>query len=263
MTTIDILIAIATLIALVAVVGIRTWSGNQIEVRLNDALIAVIVAAVLLFMSGRIGEFALGTQGLTVKAAIITASTRKIDQQVAALPVVEVKMEEKGATSDIPNVVRRQIPALDFVLGSNRYAPDATRQYLETLINYPFFRFVVFLNKDKSVFGMIDARKLSALLHDQGSGLSFQDFSMLVNRGEAPEQARIKALPGFVPASDAVKRTTEKRGVLERMEKLGADWLPVLKDDGSFDGVVDRSRLTASLILDVANALGGAAPATK
>jgi hypothetical protein len=84
-----------------------------------------------------------------------------------------------------------------------------------------------------------------------------------VNRGEAAEQARIKALPGFVPASDGVKRSSEKRSVLEQMEKLSADWLPVLKDDGQFDGVVERSRLTASLILEVAKELGGPAPAAR
>ena len=264
MSGIDIGIAIVTLIALIAVVSIRTWSEGKIEVRLNDALIAVIVAAVLMFMSGRIGELGLTTQGLTVKAAIVTASSRKIEQQVSALPVIAVAMEEKAAPSEIPNLVKRQIPALDFVLGSNRYSPDATRQYLEALVNYPFFRFVVFLNKnDKSLFGMIDARKLSALLHDQNSGLSFQDFANLVNHGEAADQARIKALPGFVPANDGVKRSSEKRSVLEQMEKLSADWLPVLNDNGQFDGVVERSRLTASLILEVAKELGGPAPATK
>jgi hypothetical protein len=36
------------------------------------------------------------------------------------------------------------------------------------------------------------------------------------------------------------------------MEKLDADWLPVVNADGAFSGVVDRSRVTASLILDVA-----------
>jgi hypothetical protein len=45
------------------------------------------------------------------------------------------------------------------------------------------------------------------------------------------------------------------REVLERMQKAGRDWLPVVTAQGQLDGVVDRSRLTASVILDVTNQL--------
>jgi hypothetical protein len=39
------------------------------------------------------------------------------------------------------------------------------------------------------------------------------------------------------------------------------DWLPVIDASRRLDGVVDQSRLTASLVLDVANQLSaGAAP---
>jgi hypothetical protein len=44
------------------------------------------------------------------------------------------------------------------------------------------------------------------------------------------------------------------------MEELGIDWLPVKNADGKLDGVVDRSRLTTSLILDVTNQLRASAP---
>jgi hypothetical protein len=62
---------------------------------------------------------------------------------------------------------------------------------------------------------------------------------------------RLSKLTGFIGRDQALTRTADKHDALERMEKLAADWLPVVDDRGTFAGVVDRSRLTASLILDV------------
>jgi len=66
---------------------------------------------------------------------------------------------------------------------------------------------------------------------------------------------------GFVPATDAVSSDTDKQTALDRMEKTGMSWLPVVNTDGQFIGVVDRGRLTTSLILDVSRALQASGPA--
>lgn len=47
----------------------------------------------------------------------------------------------------------------------------------------------------------------------------------------------------------------DKKTVLEKMENLGLEILPVVSEKGKFLGVVDRSRLTSSLIIDMANKL--------
>jgi hypothetical protein len=69
---------------------------------------------------------------------------------------VRVQEAEKGSPDQIPDLVRRQVQALEFLLGSNIYFGEAIQQYLETLSKYPFFRFVVFLNSDRTFFGMVD-----------------------------------------------------------------------------------------------------------
>jgi CBS-domain-containing membrane protein len=61
-----------------------------------------------------------------------------------------------------------------------------------------------------------------------------------------------------VPTEDAVTKQSDKRDVLTRMEKSGRDWLPVVSANGQLDGIVERSRLTASMILDVTNQLQAA-----
>ena len=65
----------------------------------------------------------------------------------------------------------------------------------------------------------------------------------------------LRQLPGFVPAQEAVTQQSDKRDALNRMEKSGRDWLPVVSPQGNLAGIVDRSRLTASMILDVTNQL--------
>jgi hypothetical protein len=56
----------------------------------------------------------------------------------------------------------------------------------------------------------------------------------------------------------AVKPDEDKKRVLGQMEQLALEWLPVVRQENGimqFQGIVERSRLTASLILDVANQL--------
>ena len=58
--------------------------------------------------------------------------------------------------------------------------------------------------------------------------------------------------------NSSVKRTANKKIVLASMEDKNIDWLPVVssKEEGyKLVGIVDRSRLTASLILDVTDQL--------
>lgn len=264
----EIIIAIITALVLIGVVGIRTYSNGKVEVKPADALIAVAAAMLMLFMSGYIGKLSFTPTSLTVEAsreAFLVASARPIDKQVsplqaANLPVVNVDAALKGDVGQIPALVRRELPALEFILGANIYVTTAVQQYLEQLAKFPFFRFVVILNRDKSLFGMIDGRKMVGILEDPNSGFHFDTFARVLNQGGAEDQAALTKLNGFVLASSAVTRTSDKRDTLEKMEKLGIDWLPVVSEKREFEGVVERSRVTASLILDVANQLRATTP---
>ena len=85
----------------------------------------------------------------------------------------------------------------------------------------------------------------------------------MVNRGNPDDQAQLAKLAGFVSASAAVGLKSDKSEVLQKMEQLGTDCLPVLTADSKLAGIVDRSRLTASLILDVTDQLRTSAPAPQ
>lgn len=119
------------------------------------------------------------------------------------------------------------------------------------------------MQTDHRIFGIMEARALVSLLQDQKSGLTYSSFTEAVNRGNSTDRARLAQLPSFVPESESVSDKAEKREVLEKMEKTGREWLPVVRADNGHLGIVDRSRLTASIVLDVTNrAAASQAPTT-
>jgi hypothetical protein len=257
------LTAVIAIAALVLAVTLRSASNGKIEITLNDAIIAAIAAGLALLVSGKIAKLGIGNEGLTIetaKEAILSSAKRPIAQQITQLPVLQlpvVPVEEvmKGGVAEIPNILRRKAQGLDFALGLGIYDPGVLKIYLETLTRYDFFRYVILMRRDGALFGMLNARTLQAALSDGGSGETYADFESQLNRATAADLERIAQLPGFVPAGDAVGKQADKREVLARMQKSGRDWLPVVGENGRFDGIVDQSRLIASMILDVTDQL--------
>ena len=62
-------------------------------------------------------------------------------------------------------------------------------------------------------------------------------------------------MPGFIASKDAVTKETDKGQALRKMEKLNVETLPVVDKMKHFAGIVNRSRLTASLLIDVSENL--------
>jgi CBS domain len=255
---IELITAAVAMGVLVAVVALRSATSGRWEITLNDALIAAIAVALVLLVSGNISKFNLTTSGVTfemAKTAILASADKPIQQQVAPLPVIPVEESLKGGVAEIPEMVRRKVQGLDFVLGFGGYDANAMKTYLETLTRYDSFRFVIIQSPDRKLVGMLDARSLLALLQDASSGENFQGFATLLNRANDADRHKLENFPGFVPAKDAVTANTDKRDVLDRMEKSRRSWLPVVDSQGRLAGIVEQSRLTASMIIDVTDRL--------
>ena len=86
------------------------------------------------------------------------------------------------------------------------------------------------------------------------------DFARWLNSPSGASQDSLSRLPGFVSVDQAVTRKQSKRDVLRQMEKIAVDSLPVVDQSGLFFGMVDRSQLTASHILEVSDRLEGKTP---
>ena len=199
--------------------------------------------------------------------------------------------DEKGGYEQLQKLVQLgDLGALNLRLGSNYYVAEAVRVYLETLTQNPKFRYLALVTHEGQLFGAIDARRLSAWLDGGGiiapennraewlaemrrqlnatEGLKGIPTAMVTTSSMATEALTpwnlfidavkkantglLENIPGFVPGAQAITRETTKRVALQRMSDLGADWLPVVDPKGQLTGSVDRTQLTASVVLDIA-----------
>ena len=59
-------------------------------------------------------------------------------------------------------------------------------------------------------------------------------------------------LPGFIAASDALDSNANRQKALERLDTLNVQTIPVVNENKKFIGVVDRLKLTASILTEIA-----------
>jgi CBS domain-containing protein len=247
--------AAITIAALIGAITLRTKTEGRIQITLNDAIIAVIAAMLVLVVSGNIDKMGIGKEGFTFEFK--KAAERKIEGQVkeiTPLPISALQEATKGATSDIPQLIRRRVQALDFVLGAHHYFPNAVERHFSELTPLDFFRFIVIITPEKKLFGMFNARVLyNALKYDPRH--TFEDFTEWVNRGSEADRKKIAEITGFVSLQDAVKIDAKRIDVLAKMEKEHRDWLPVVSADNELKGIVEQSQLSASILVDVTGQL--------
>ena len=81
------------------------------------------------------------------------------------------------------------------------------------------------------------------------------DYDTFVTWLNSSNEAELKKLQRFVFLENTVFHSTDKQNALKVMEDNNFETLPVINTEKKFMGIVDRSRLTASLILDVATEL--------
>lgn len=261
----DTVAILALLLFMVLLVVVRVWSEDKYEVRATDVVVALAPILLWLLLSGRIKKLGFGAGGITVemaKEAILRASEAPVARQVTPvqLPVTSVEVGEKRSVGMLHQLLERRIDALRFTLGKGEYLGEVIKEYLTRLNALPEFRYVVIQNGRGRFVGVFDSRRLQAVLSKEPDDTPWMRFGDDLN-GDDP--AFLANLPGMVPAAEAVSPAADKKDVLAQMERLDRRWLPVVDEDGRFQGVVEQSRLTASLILDVARELKDAREAQQ
>ena len=238
-------------VLLIVLVLLRTLTDGRAEVKLTDAAIAVIPVVLALFATGKLASLTVGAEGVKIEAAkqaILEAADVPVADQVDVIEPREVEAAGKGSLDRIPDYLSRGVEALTFQAGVGGYVPQATREYFEALSQGPRFRWFVIEDAGR-LFGMMEA---GDLLVQIDAGVLDWDGVIDWLREDPP---RFESLNGFVKAEEAVAVSASKRETLGRMQATGRDWLPVVDDDGRLAGVVERSRLTAALLLGVAERL--------
>ncbi len=239
------------LLVLAAIIWLRS-RFPKLEIKTSDLTVAVVVIALWLLLTGKITKFQLGD--LNFETIFAQAAGAKVAEQVAKvepLPVHALRTVAKGRVDRIPELQQQKSEAVSFQLGDQGYAGSAIREYL-TLTQEPHLRYLIFNDAKNRFAALADARATQVLFVQEAAAFSENDLAQWITLGDLTALSR---LPGFVKAEDAVLDTMDKKEVLERMETQGQDQLPVVDKEGKFVGMVERARLTASLILDISNRL--------
>jgi len=238
-------------ILLAFVVLLRAKSGYKIDIRNSDIVLALVPVALWLFLTGKVQEFGFGE--VKIVAAIKMAAAAPVGPEVSKLTIdavrEEVRMMSKGAPDVVPQMINSKSQALSFTLGQGGYVGPAIADYLDQLTQYPFLRYLVFNNSDGTFFGITDARQLEDISRAPRPRFTFYNLADWINAGD---KAQLETLPGYVSAAQALHKNDDKSKALEQMNAADAQVLPVVDENGKFDGVVDRSKLTSSILTEIA-----------
>lgn len=243
------------ILLLVMIVALRVKTGNKFEIKNSDIMLALIPVAFWLFLTGKIQEFTFGD--FKIVAAVREASKSPVAPQVSRLtelPVESVRTDSKGGTEigGIPVITKNESQALSFQLGHGGYCGPAINEYFKVLTQYSFLRYIVINNSDGSFFGTADARQLAAIILGPDGRFDSQAFADWLN---SSNKAKLETLPGFISSGKALNKTSDKRRAIQLMNSLDVQTLPVIDDAGRFAGIVDSSKLTASMLIDIAERL--------
>lgn len=242
------IISIGIFIILLAVlVGVRVKSGTRFEVKNTDIILALIPIALWLFLTGKIQEFTLGE--FKIVAAIQNAAETPVALHVTSLPVETINTQSKAGTGIIPDLLARKIPALSFKLGTGGYYyGPAINEYFQALTQSPNFKYIIINNADNTFFGMADAQQLGSLFNSNYGGRLADDFARWLNTSDTKQ---LYTLPGFIDSKKALHKESNKQHALRLMDSLDVQILPVISGESKFSGIVDRTKLTASLLIDI------------
>lgn len=246
MQTLIILLAVFVLI-LVLMAIIRTRISETFEIRNSDILIALIPIAFWLILSEKVKVIEFG--GFKIEAAFLEAAEAAIGPQVEEIPIDPIEMGPKGGVGEILRLIEQKTEALVFQLGHGGYYGPAIGEYLRKLTAFPFFKYLVINDEEGRFFGLVNARSLNALFQSRAAEYDVDDFARWLNGADT---ASLSRLPGFIGADHVIQEDTDKQTALIKLEELNVETLPVVDEDGSIVGVVDRSRLASSLIIEVA-----------
>lgn len=252
---------------MIVAVVLRARFGEKYELKTIDLALLILPLLFVLLISGKLkvldafgvkadfSELFADAARADIQEQVVESGATNVDEVVHLL-----EMAAKGGVQEIPRLVEKRTEALVFRLGHGGYYGPAIQQYFDALYASSYLKYVVILDQNGRLFGIYNALDL-AVAFRTGRDMAYADFADWLNRPDERARASLTRLPGFVGADKAVARDLSKRDVLRRMDDLRVDNLPVVDKGGVFVGTIERSQLTASLILEVADRVAGRAGA--
>jgi CBS domain-containing protein len=231
---------------------IKIKTKGSFQVTSTDIVLALLPIVIFLLLSNRIKTLKFGD--LEIETAFKEAHRKNIEPQVNDLSVHTVPAVRQGGMDELREQLKRKPEALKLVVGGAGHENDALEAFLKVLAGSTV-KHLVFENANNQFVGMVSLYDLNnQLLGDAGRAADrLQSFTHFLN-GHNP--AGIKSLlSGMLTLEHAVYAGTTRKDALAKIQQANSNFIPVVDRQHKLTGILEDSRLMASLLLDVSSGL--------
>jgi hypothetical protein len=225
-------LAIGFTLTFFAILLVLAWLKRRYQFTIEPTWLAVGLLPVVIWLlfSDRLSGFT----GFGVEVRLHTAANEQLSLSPdSTISVKKIPIQEKGGESMIPDFRKQGIAALDFVLGSDRYDNQVTKDYLEQV---PSIKHVIFTDAAHRFIAIAPASSL----HSSMEYLRDFKFAQTVADGELPEIAGLQ--------QNFIEEGESRQEALGKMSNTNE--LPVLNENREFVGLVSRDAIIANLLLE-------------
>lgn len=206
------------------------------EFKIETSWLALGLAPVIIWLmtTDQLSEFSGFGLAFKLKEATAKPVSLKLDGDV--IKPEQISADEKEGLGKIDSFIRRKVTAVTLKINKPRYYNNwAISQYLERLTPYSFFKYVLFVKEPDVFVGIVDADAL----YDQMRNSSLDLVARL-------ESGRIEDIAGL--STTSIQSGSSKEASLQLMDERGLAWLPVVDEEGHFKGIVERDKITSSIV---------------
>lgn len=219
---------------LIAIAFINYKINHEFKIETSWLALSLAPVVIWLLITQQLSEFS--GFGLAFKLNEVTSTAVSLQVDGNAIKPEQISRDEKGGMGKIEYFKRNRVAAITLVVGkSGYYANSAIEEYLNELTPLSFFKYVLFEDKSGGFKGIISGIKL---LEELRSG----DLNLV----ELIESGDISSINGMSIIS--VSLGSSKQKSLQVMDSNGLSELPVVNDLKSFVGVVERNKITSSIV---------------
>lgn len=206
------------------------------EFKIETSWLALALAPVVIWLlaTGQLAEFS--GFGLAFKLNQATAQPVSLQQEGNLIEPEQISADEKRGLSEIPKFIDKKVAALRFNINKpNYYNNRAIEQYLAELTPYPFFKYVLLTRTSGEFMALVDPAQLL-----------FEMRESQIDVVQRLETGNIATLPGIITTS--IPQGSSKEKALQLMSQHNLSELPVVNEKQQFIGVVERDKITSSIV---------------
>lgn len=219
------------IVFLLSLVHVRVNKSFKIEA--SWVAVAIAPAVIWLVLSGQLTE--LTFLGVNFKVREVSSKGFSLRGEGTKIQPESISTAEKGGSDLIDEFRRRHTEALSFRLGGGGYVNSVIESYFESL---PDLRYVVFIQENDKFYALASVPDVfTEMRNDQ------LDLAEQIRLGD------ISAVPNL--RTQAVRSSASRGEALQLMEAMGSAELPVVDENDMFVGVLDRDKLTSSIVADL------------